>query len=253
MFEIIIKDDKGNQLEKKSCEESSCSIGRSGKNGVCIKGWRIAGIHAELREEKDGIYIYDHSSGIGTLVNGEKVDSSGPLREADEIAISGYRLVVKDGRQEPAAASPMAAEVPIETAPSSVGGAEDNPAPVMAPQAGERAERRGSARQRRVAWHQRIHEQLMSAMDLRRTDVESMDGAQLTETIQGLIAEIISANDQDLPSDLDRERLAVEVLNEAVGLGPLEDLLADNSITEIMVNNYDDIYFERQGRLHKSD
>jgi len=42
-----------------------------------------------------------------------------------------------------------------------------------------------------------------------------------------------------LPSDIDRKKLGEEVLNEAVGLGPLETLLADDSVTEIMVNKYD--------------
>jgi len=43
------------------------------------------------------------------------------------------------------------------------------------------------------------------------------------------------------------------VLNEAVGLGPLEDLLADDDVTEIMVNAYDDIYTEYKGKLSRSD
>ena len=42
-------------------------------------------------------------------------------------------------------------------------------------------------------------------------------------------------------------------MNEAVGLGALEELLADEAITEIMVNRYDDIYVERDGKLTKTD
>jgi len=59
----------------------------------------------------------------------------------------------------------------------------------------------------------------------------------------------IAADDTEIPDHVDREKLCREVLDEAVGLGPLEPLLADANISEIMVNRYDEIYIERQGRL----
>ncbi|KAG0756673.1 hypothetical protein G6F22_020220 [Rhizopus arrhizus] len=59
----------------------------------------------------------------------------------------------------------------------------------------------------------------------------------------------IVAKDADLASDVDKASLCREVLDEAVGLGPLEPLLAAPDITEIMVNRYDEIYVERAGRL----
>ncbi|WP_265583949.1 CpaF family protein [Chitinimonas koreensis] len=54
-----------------------------------------------------------------------------------------------------------------------------------------------------------------------------------------------------LPADIDREQLIDDVLHEAVGLGPLEKLLADPSISEIMVNRSDEIFVERGGRLQR--
>jgi pilus assembly protein CpaF len=55
--------------------------------------------------------------------------------------------------------------------------------------------------------------------------------------------------DGELPEAIDRSLLSKQVLDEAVGLGPLEELLADDSVSEIMVNRYDQIYVERNGRL----
>jgi len=55
----------------------------------------------------------------------------------------------------------------------------------------------------------------------------------------------------DLPPHIDRAALRKEVLDEAVGLGPLEDPLADDSVTEIMVNRADEIFVERKGRLER--
>ena len=61
----------------------------------------------------------------------------------------------------------------------------------------------------------------------------------------------IVADDQDMPAGVDPAALCQEVLDEAVGLGPLEPLLAAADVTEIMVNRHDEIYVERQGRLYR--
>ncbi len=58
--------------------------------------------------------------------------------------------------------------------------------------------------------------------------------------------------DLDLKEAADRKRLVTEVLHLAFGLGPLEPLVADESVTEIMVNGPEEVYIERRGRLEKS-
>jgi pilus assembly protein CpaF len=63
----------------------------------------------------------------------------------------------------------------------------------------------------------------------------------------------ILANTDDIPPEVDKVRLAKQVLDEVVGLGPLEDLLADDAVTEVMVNRFDEIYVERGGKLTKSE
>src|SRR4030095_6754947 len=61
--------------------------------------------------------------------------------------------------------------------------------------------------------------------------------------------------DHDTPplSFSEREGLIVEVLDELFGLGPLEALLADRSISDILVNRFDQVYIEREGRLEETD
>jgi len=54
-------------------------------------------------------------------------------------------------------------------------------------------------------------------------------------------------------SSIHHKRLVQEVLNEVIGLGPIEDLVQDEEVTEIMVNGPKQIYVERQGRLHLTD
>ena len=68
-----------------------------------------------------------------------------------------------------------------------------------------------------------------------------------------LIDEIMAREFADLPRSINPRRLAKQVLDEAIGLGPLEDLIDDNTVTEIMVNAFDQIYIERNGRIEKSE
>lgn len=97
---------------------------------------------------------------------------------------------------------------------------------------------------------QRLHSALLDALDLRRRDIAAMsDGALRTEAVSILSG--LLAKDDSIPKSLDRARLIRTVVDEAVGLGPLEPLLEDSSITEIMVNRHDEIFVETAGRLHR--
>lgn len=78
-----------------------------------------------------------------------------------------------------------------------------------------------------------------------------MSDERLRSETSRLIAEIMEETDAEIPPELDRKALSKQVLDEAIGLGPLEELLADDSVTEIMVNRYDEIYVERSGRLSR--
>ena len=100
-------------------------------------------------------------------------------------------------------------------------------------------------------WRKQIHAELLETMDLRRHDTLNMSDEWLRIETEKLIQQILERKDAEIPAELDRKILCREVLNEAIGLGPLEDLLADDSVTEIMVNRFDEIYVERSGRLQK--
>src|SRR5205085_7440559 len=98
----------------------------------------------------------------------------------------------------------------------------------------------------RHPWRKRVHDQLLDTIDLRRRDLAHMSDAQLRVETEQLVGEILDRL-LDLPAHIDRVALTREVLNEAIGLGPLEDLLDDPTVTEIMVNRCDEIFIERAG------
>jgi septum site-determining protein MinD len=103
----------------------------------------------------------------------------------------------------------------------------------------------------------RIHKALIEAMDLKKTDMSTQDAKQravLRERTQKAIFDILNAEDAAglLSSRELKSQMVKEVLDEALGLGPLEDLLADDSVTEIMVNAREQIYIEKNGRPEMS-
>jgi pilus assembly protein CpaF len=95
-----------------------------------------------------------------------------------------------------------------------------------------------------------LHEYLLQAIDV--TKLEAVDASQVTERLTTVINERLE-QEQRLVSERDRARLIVELRNEILGLGPLEPLLHDESISDILVNGAGQIYVERRGKLIETD
>jgi len=100
-----------------------------------------------------------------------------------------------------------------------------------------------------------IHDRLIEYLDLRRLDMDRLGDEELWRRTEKAIRDIIEQmeSDGELPEDVDREDLLTDVLNEALGLGPLEAFLANEDISEIMVNHANQIYIERKGKITLSD
>jgi pilus assembly protein CpaF len=109
---------------------------------------------------------------------------------------------------------------------------------------------RSAAQDESFAWRRILHDRLLEAFDLRRVDVHRMADTELRSRTEQLIAELIEQT-PDIPKHLDRPTLLAAVRDEAIGLGLLEPLLADASVTEIMVNRADEVFVERGGILER--
>lgn len=101
----------------------------------------------------------------------------------------------------------------------------------------------------------RIHSALIIAMDLKKgiTDTNgdpAKEAALRSKTLQS-ITQIVDKEHPGLDRN-ERSQIIKEVLDEALGLGPLEDLLSDNEVSEIMVNGPKRIFVERSGKLTMS-
>jgi pilus assembly protein CpaF len=97
----------------------------------------------------------------------------------------------------------------------------------------------------------RVHTDLLNRLNLDR--LTSMRREDAEPEIRGLIIEMLDFESKTTPLSLfEREQLVTDILNELFGLGPLEALLKDPSISDILVNSPDQVYVERNGLLEET-
>src|SRR5271165_2504742 len=95
-----------------------------------------------------------------------------------------------------------------------------------------------------------LHRELLNQIDLQK--LMSLEDSKARQQVQEVIQQLIVKLDTPL-STVERERLSREVLHEVFGLGPLEPLLQDNTINDILVNTHRKVYVERGGILEKTN
>ncbi len=105
-----------------------------------------------------------------------------------------------------------------------------------------------------VKLKKKIHEKLIEKLDLQRISIESLSDPRQSKALRATTEKIVSDLLTEeagaiITSHQERSRLVKEISDEALGLGPLEDLLADPEITDIMVNNKSEVYIEKAGKM----
>ena len=242
------------KTEKKvsSCELDQCTVGKAPDNLIVLRGWSVGKKHATIYKRSSQIYIEDHGAMSGTEVNGQAVKGEyGPLTASDMITIGDNSLRVFLG--DTASVSPAHADRPADVLPtasvSTPSVAAENKT-ASSPET-QTADEILSKQVKLNDAKKFLHSKLIEQMDFRRLDVSGMSEDSLRDVAKATIEDVIKqANFSD--PDIDLKYLARDLLNEVVGLGPLEELLADNDISEIMVNRFDEIYIEKKGRLTKA-
>ena len=95
-----------------------------------------------------------------------------------------------------------------------------------------------------------LHRQVIDSLDL--TIIAKLDGGQLKAELSKLVTELLESESVPL-SMKEREELISDIQHEVMGLGPLEPLVQDQTVNDILVNRCDQIYVERAGKLELTD
>ncbi len=120
----------------------------------------------------------------------------------------------------------------------------------LAAAADDQADRTRALTAQETEWKQRINERLLSVLDLSLIDSVDTDSAR--EEIRSIVDRLLTEESAPL-SRRQRQLIIERIEDEVMGLGPLEPLLADHTISDILVNGYDTVYIERHGKLELTD
>lgn len=258
-------------------------IGRGAEAGLRVQAWRVGRRHARIDHRQGSLFIQDHGALSGTWVNGKRVSDYGPLLEGDEIVVGPCLMRILGQGTEPeqphsvlacrtargdaetidvATDSCMRAAscaqetftvagngmLPLAVDATEAGDGIPAPAKWVASTESGGGEGLSLSRSQWLRHRRRLHAALLEALDLRRRDIANLSDEGLRAMAEEVLGGIV-AEDSSLPAGVDRSALVKEVVDEAVGLGPLEPLLADQRISEIMVNRHDEIFVESNGKL----
>ncbi|MGX0891831.1 pilus assembly protein CpaF [Pseudomonas sp. ADAK2 TE3594] len=99
-------------------------------------------------------------------------------------------------------------------------------------------------------WREKIYQQLLKVMDLSLLD--SLEQAEATRQIRDICQRLLEEHSAPV-STTSRQLIIKQITDEVLGLGPLEPLLADHSVSDILVNGFASVYVERFGKLQRTD
>ena len=247
MYQVQISTSKGTVIGNELISDPLCRIGKASDNHIVLHGWQVGKCHASLRLVGADVYLDDLGTGGGTRVNGQRIETYGPLSSEDVIEIHSYLIRIKpptnrylgandpQGADVPAAATSAphkAAVAASQSAAAEAGTVERPTSPVPPPAAAPRppaapetaapveGEEQSKIGALTVEWRRRLHKSLLEQMDLRRMAVNQMSHEALRRATEDLLESILTQT--DLPRELSRAALKKQVVDEAVGLGPLE-------------------------------
>ena len=233
------------QRETRELTPGTYLIGRGESCRIRFDLPEVSERHAILTVRDDRAILEDLHSANGTLVNGEAIDEAVVLDSGMVVSIGNGMMRVSEAEESGAEVEDEKGEA--ESSSSSSSG-EDAASPLSAPVSDPFRELRRNVQTQ-------IQQELLKRMDMKKLTMQGVDREGLEETardkIHGIIDEVVSNG--RLPEGIDPVRLEEDIFNEAMRLGPLEELLADESVTEIMVNGPEKVYVERHGKLQLSD
>jgi pilus assembly protein CpaF len=215
------------------------TIGRGLGSDIRLRHDSVAKRHALLSVEDEQTLLIDVGAADSIRRNGVVVSASAPVRQGDTFAIGDCELKVindplEDGLTRPILGSGEhdAAEHAATAAPKLASLANTTPATEVR------------------LLQEKLQELVLRELDLfRRTALNRMGSTDLRKEARQAVDTIISSGVIPLPVHVDRAQFLQEMTAEIMGYGPLEPFLADDSVSEIMVNGPHQIYVERHGLL----
>jgi pilus assembly protein CpaF len=221
------------------------SIGRQESNDIRLDGDLVSRQHATIEMLPNGVRVTD-SSRNGTMLGQDLlIAQSGEAPYGTPIRVADTLIFVARGGFDPTGrdASPSDSDIAeISDVQEIAQGEETGKRKVYLPSNLAEAARW-------VALRRKIHRALLDNLDLASIDAAKLEDPSLRPRVLVALRRILAEFSHEIPKEVDHKELIGDLADEALGLGPLERLLAEPTITEIMVVDCDTIFVERAGKV----
>lgn len=216
------------------------SVGRHKDSDVLLSEAAVSRMHARFTVSEGRLFVEDVGSRAGTFVNDVRVNGMAPVHVGDVVRIGSYRFELADDPPYPntvtrAGASAVATEA-LHT--------------------GDFAEAFKDASllctDEMMAMKARIHNLVLAKIDPMRRNVDVMKDEELASRATECLDQVLREVRHTLPDGIPLALLRQSLLDELTGFGPLEPMIHNSDITEIMVNGPDRIFVESKGRLYET-
>lgn len=234
-------------------------LGRGRRCDIRLSADGIARRHAELRQTADGLFLRSLTSRHALQLNAMDCRQAGPLAPGDQIQIGEVQLCITAAK---------AADARLSSAPPEP---EPKPEPKLKPEPEPEPKLKSESELNdepppptqlpaeplsapvSASLIRRFQALISERLDLYRRDVlQTLSADQLRNEAETAAWALISEDQIALPDTTDTQTIVSTVVAEAVGLGPIEALMQEADISEIMVNGHQRIYVERNGRIEKT-
>ncbi len=247
MYTFTISDIRTKQTSTIEMPGNILRIGKSPDNELVLERKAISRQHCRIEVHNGALIVRDLGSRNGTFLDGRRLAPNTPVPFGlkQTIQIGDFALTVA-GRTRNSGRPPVA--------PGAVRHPRAKPHENAAIRKADAIQAAKSSRRvTPVELKRQIHALLLERMDLKHKDMSSSSNEQLRLDTEQVCTQIVRELASALPSWLSPAALIKEIVDEAVGLGLLEDLLDEPDVDEIMVCGWDKIYVERRGKLELTD
>nr|WP_297460106.1 ATPase, T2SS/T4P/T4SS family [uncultured Halomonas sp.] len=231
MHLINITDSAGRSQQHEIKPHEALILGKAMDCDIRIDNPYLSRRHARLTVADGGILFEDLNSTNGSWHGDRKLESYGPLAVQDRLRL-GHEIFLSVDDAQPT------------HPPGGHTGNVREPNAISTYASGERETDED------MALKQEIQFKILEFLDLRkRGTLDQLSHEELRNETRAAAQALLDTGQIHIPRDVDRERLLEGVIAEAIGYGPIEPFLADESVTEVMVNGPNQIYIERKGKL----
>ena len=236
MLELEIRNRDG-EIVRHKLTAGSYRIGKSADCEILVTDHHVSRHHADLIVGESAAHISDAGSTNGTWKGSEQLDDDCLMAAGDHFRVGGTTISVLKCN----GASAQLPEVTVSESSEVPPGFDVSPP--VAISLGDRV----------VDFKRTVHAKLLDYLGLhKRAVMHTMSASELRKEAAKAADEVIRNERLPLPAGLPRSQLIEEIVAEAIGLGPLEPMMDDESVTEVMVNGHDQIYVERSGKIEQS-